>query len=177
MPTTKASAIIGACLALAVSMAIHAEPQMEKFEISPVVMNFIILGEAQGYRVHDSNTYCLNITSMSVWRPENFDMATSLAGIRFGLAAPNGKDDWKILARGEVYPFGFELTTTEKHYIPGTIVSCFKTPPDFDNEKHWVYMEIFVSEPDGRVGTTYSHTEEYSTLMNVPKETVIGDEN
>lgn len=176
MSTTKTLSAIAASIALTASMAIHAEPQVETFEISPVVMNFVVLGEAHGHHVHDDNTSCLNITSISVWRPEDFDTKTSLVGIRFGLAAPNGEDDWKILAKGEIYPFGFELTTKEKHHIPGTIVSCFQIPSDLDEKKYWTYMEMFVSEPDGSIGTTYSHTEEYSTLMNVPKGTMIGDE-
>lgn len=165
-----------AIILLCVSATTHAEPKLQKIEISPVVMNFAVLGEAQGHLMRDANMSCLNITTMSVWLPENSDTATSLVGIRFGLAAPNGKDDWQILGHGEIYPFALELTTKKTHYIPGTIVSCFQVTTPTNETKYWSYMEMFISGPDGSVGTTYSHTKEYSTLMNVPKGTMIGDE-
>lgn len=97
------------------SNVVASQPTTKVIDIEPVLGDFVVQGKAHGYLTKEDNShFCLSLNSIDIWLHPKQDQKWQLLGVRFGLAATNGPDDWKMLGKGEIYPFRFELKPNSK---------------------------------------------------------------
>lgn len=146
---------------------------VKPFEVYPLLRAFPVLGKATGFLTEQENTRCLTVNAIELFVNEGVNDPVSVTGIRFGLGVRKGNDDWDIAGRGELYPFGVQVSPHSTVSIPGTLVSCF-AGRSTRSEIEWIFMEIRMEDASG-IGYSYMHSVEFDRFVESVSKPLNGE--
>ena len=137
--------------------------------LRPLTEHFAVLGSANGLSAIEDGKYCIGTVPVTLKNPPESITPVQITNIRFGIAVPIGRNDWKRLATSKYWPINRKLSPAEEVVIDYAF-GCMQMPENLSDEKYWLFMEIDFDDEQGRHFSTYSATEEYWQLIDTPTE-------
>lgn len=149
----------------------NAEAGEWPFHLEPTVADFQVLGEAWGVlAILDTGPGCMVAENVDFRLHPNVTEPKNLLGVRFALAAPNGPEDWRMIAKSDVRPVALTLKPHETSTVQN-IVGCFCVPNELQWGEYWLLMEMIMEDQDHPYVTTYAVTlPQYQQLMSEPNK-------